>query len=184
MGGLRTGLFRAHVGRGADHLFEAREQGLVGELRIGSLGDAEVDDLRHWLRAVLYGDEDVAGFEVAVDDAFLMGVLHRAADLDEQVEPLPGAEVFLVAVGGDRDATHQFHDEEWPALAALATIDDAGDVRVVHHRQRLALGFEAGDELSGVHARLEDLDRNPTAHRSALLRHVDRAEPALTNPLQ
>ena len=73
------------------------------------------------LRAVLDADEDVAGYEVAVDEASLVGVWHRAADLEEQVQPLRGAEVFLVAVGGDRDATHQFHDEQRPALAALVS---------------------------------------------------------------
>ena len=35
--------------------------------------------------------------EVAVDDAFLVGVLHRLADRDEQLQPLAGRELVLVA---------------------------------------------------------------------------------------
>jgi hypothetical protein len=51
----------------------------VEPLAPGRLGDAEVDDLGHRL-AVLLGDEDVGRLEVAVDDALLVGVLHRLAD--------------------------------------------------------------------------------------------------------
>ena len=51
------------------------------------LGDAEVDHLRH-RPAVLHGDQDVRRLDVAVDDALLVGVLDRLADLDEQLQPL------------------------------------------------------------------------------------------------
>ena len=53
---------------------------VVGQAVPGRLGDAEVDDLRHRL-AVVDRDEDVRRLEVAVNDAFLVGVLHRLADL-------------------------------------------------------------------------------------------------------
>ena len=69
---------------------EAGEQRLLGQLLPGRLGHAEVDDLRHRL-AVVQGDQDVGRLEVAVDDALLMGVLHRLADGDEQLQPLPRA---------------------------------------------------------------------------------------------
>ena len=88
--GVGAGLLRAHVGRGADHLLEAGEERLVGEVGLHRLGDAEVDHLGHRLGAVLDGDEDVAGLEVAVDDAFLVGVLDGAADLEEELEALRG----------------------------------------------------------------------------------------------
>ena len=39
--------------------------------------------------AVVQRDQDVRRLEVAVDDPLLMGVLHRLADLDEQLQPLP-----------------------------------------------------------------------------------------------
>jgi hypothetical protein len=39
-------------------------------------------------------DQDVRGFDVAMDDALLMGVLDGLGDLDEQVEPLPGGRLF------------------------------------------------------------------------------------------
>ena len=40
--------------------------------------------------AVVQRDQDVGRLEVAVDDPLLVGVLHRPADLDEQLEPLAG----------------------------------------------------------------------------------------------
>ena len=44
------------------------------------LGDAEVDHFGDGAVVVL-GHEDVRGFDVAVDDALLMGMLHGLADL-------------------------------------------------------------------------------------------------------
>ena len=113
-----------------------------------------------------------------------MRVLHGAADLDEEMEPLLGVEVFLVAEGGDRGAAHQFNHEVEPPLLGLAAVEDAGDVRVVHHGERLALGLEAGDDLARVHACLEDFDRDAAADRFGLIGHVDGAEATLADFLK
>src|SRR6266699_2773976 len=43
-------------------------------------------------------------------------------------------------------------------------IKHLGDVRVVHHRQRLPLRLEPGDDLLGVHAQLDDLERDAATH--------------------
>ena len=59
---------------------------MVGQLQLGRLGHAEVDDLRR-RPAVDLGDQHVARLEVAVDDPLLVGVLHRLADRDEQLQP-------------------------------------------------------------------------------------------------
>jgi hypothetical protein len=61
-------------------MLELGEDGLVGQFLLGGLGDAEVDDLGHGAPS-LTGDEDVGGLDVAVDDALLVGVLDRLADL-------------------------------------------------------------------------------------------------------
>ena len=55
---------------------------------------------------------------------------------------------------------------------------------MVHHRQGLPLGLEAGDDLAGVHSRLDDLQGDLAADRLPLLGHVDHAHPALANLLQ
>ncbi len=66
-------------------------EALVGQLEFRRLGDAEVDDLGRG-PAVDLGDQHVAGLQVAVDDPLLVGVLHRLADGDEQLQPGPDRE--------------------------------------------------------------------------------------------
>ena len=55
---------------------------------------------------------------------------------------------------------------------------------MVHQRQRLALGLEPGDDLPGVHAKPDDLERDPAADGFFLLGHVDRAAAALADLLE
>ena len=133
---------------------------------------------------VVLGDEDVRGLEVAVDDALLVGVLDGLADRREQFEPLAEREVFFVAVLGDGDAFDQLHHEVRPAGVGRAGVEHLGDVRMVHHRQRLPLGLEAGDHLPGVHARLDDLQRDRPLDRLGLLGHEDDAHAAFADLLQ
>ena len=101
-----------------------------------------------------------------------------------KIEPLPRGKIVLVAILGDLDAAHQFHDEVGPAGVGGARVEHLGDVRMVHHRQRLALGFEAGDDRLGVHAQLDDLERDAAAHRFLLLGHVNHAAAAFADFLE
>src|SRR6266852_4234271 len=55
---------------------------------------------------------------------------------------------------------------------------------MVHHRQRLPLGLEAGYHVLGIHARLEDFEGHLAAKRLLLLRHVHDTEAALADLLQ
>ena len=47
---------------------------------------------------------------------------------------------------------------------------------MVHQGQRLALGFEAGDHITGVHPRLDDLEGNFPANRLLLLGDENKAK--------
>jgi hypothetical protein len=55
---------------------------------------------------------------------------------------------------------------------------------VIHERQRLALRFESGHHLRGVHPRLDDLERDLASYRSGLLGEPHLAHPALAGALQ
>ncbi len=66
----------------------------------------------------------------------------------------------------------------------VAGVEDPGDVLVVHHRQGLALGLEAGDDLAAVHAGLDDLERDLAADRLLLLGHVDDAHAPFADLLE
>ena len=61
------------------------------------------------------------------------------------------------------------------------SVKHAGDVRVVHERQRLPFGLEARQHLAGVHAELDDLEGHAAADRFLLLGHPDGAHAAFTN---
>ena len=65
-----------------------------------------------------------------------------------------------------------------------AGIEHLGDVRMVHQRQGLPLGLEAGDDLPAVHARLDDLEGDLAADRLCLLGHVDDAHAAFADLLE
>src|SRR5579871_1660944 len=80
---------------------ELGKQGALGEPLVDGLGDAEVDHLRHRF-IVVHGDQHVTGLQVAVDDPFLVGVLQRGADLNEQLKPLAGGQLVFVTEDRDR----------------------------------------------------------------------------------
>jgi hypothetical protein len=52
---------------------------------------------------------------------------------------------------------------------------------VVHQRQGLPLGFEAGDHFAGIEPRLDDLQRHPTAHGVLLFGHEHQAHAPLAD---
>jgi hypothetical protein len=85
---------------------------------------------------------------------------------------------------GNGNAAEELHHEVRAARVGRAGVEDAGDVGVVHHRQRLAFRFEARDDLPAVHARLDDLQRYLAAHRVVLLGHVHHAHPTAADLLQ
>ncbi len=85
---------------------------------------------------------------------------------------------------GDRDPAHQVHDEEGSSGVGGAGIEHLGDVGMVHEGQGLALGLEAGDDLAGVHAGLDDLECDLAADRFLLLGHVDGAHAPFADLLE
>ncbi len=63
-------------------------------------------------------------------------------------------------------------------------IENLGDVRVVHDRQGLALGFEAGHDFPRIHADLDYFESDAAFDRLFLLGHIDDAEAAFAEFLQ
>ena len=119
-----------------------------------------------------------------MNDALLMGVLDRVADRHEQFQALARRQMVVIAIPGDGHAVDQFHDEIRPAGFRGPGVQDAGDVDMVHHCQGLPFGLEAGDDLSGVHAWLDDFQSDLAANRRMLLGHEDDAKAALAELLQ
>ena len=111
-------------------------------------------------------------------------MLNRVANRHEEFEPLTSAQVGLVAILRDRDTLHQFHHEIRTPRLRRTRVENFGDVRVIHHRQRLAFRLEPGDHLLGIHPRLDDFQRHLATNGLALLRHVDGAHAPFADRLK
>ena len=126
-------------------------------------------------------DENVRRLDVAVDDAFLVRMLDRLTNLDEQFEPFLGGKLVLVAVIGDANAPHQFHHKVGPARFGCARIQHFSDVGMIHHRQRLPLRLKPCNHRLGVHAQLDDLQRDTSPDRLGLFGDIDHAATTFTD---
>ena len=151
-----------------------RVQRVFSQRLVHRLGQPEVDHLRYGL-AVVQTDQDVARLQVAVNDALLVGVLHRLADRREQREPLRDAQAGVVAILRKRDAFDILHDEERPAALGRAAVEHLGDVRMIHYRQGLPLRLEARQDGFRVHSRFDQFQRHLAANRLRLLGDPDRS---------
>src|SRR5262245_2125808 len=78
---------------------------------------------------------------------------------------------------------HEFYDEKGPARFGSSCVEHASNVRVIHHCQGLALGFEARDHRLGVHPQLNNFERDSPPHRLLLFREVDDSATAFADPL-
>ena len=110
--------------------------------RRSHLGEAEIEHFH----AIARADEDVGGFDVAVDDARGMRGVQRVGNLDAHVEQRVQAQ----RTGGEpilqRRALQILHDDERPPVL-LADVVDRADVRVVQRRRRLRFAREPAQRL-------------------------------------
>ena len=140
--------------------------GLVGgEVhRLQLLGDAEVEQLHHAVRA----DHDVGGLEVAVDHRVLVGVSHCLTHRPEQRQPLPDAALVAAAPGGERLAVHELHREPRRPVGQGVGIVEPGDAGIVELRQGALLGQEPLAAARGEPGVGEDLDGGLAAEVGAI----------------
>ena len=178
-----TRLFGAHVKRGAHHLAEAGKERLLGQPGVRRFGHAEVDYLGN-RRIVTQRDHHIRRLDVAVDNSLLVGVLNSLANQNKELQTFSSHHIALIAEVRDRNATDQLHNEVRPARLGCSGVEDLSDVGMVHDRQRLAFGLESGDDLLGIHPRLDDLQSHLAANRLLLFGHEDHAKTAFADLLQ
>ena len=139
-GWLAGGEFRGHVGRGAE------ETGGEGELRvvggIGEAGEAEVGDAGF----AIGGEEDVRRFEVAVEDALLVGVGDGAGGFFEETGGGGwGGETGAEGIG-EGAALDEFHGVVGLPVA-VAEVEDGDDAVVAETGGGLGFAAEAACEI-------------------------------------
>ena len=119
----------------------------LGFLRLGraSRGDfreAEVEDFG----VAAFGDENVGGLDVAMDDAFGVGGVECVGDFDGDAEET----IEFEGLAGDdvleRDAIEKFHGDEGCAVF-FADVVDGADVGMIERGGGLGFALEAGEGL-------------------------------------
>src|ERR1700689_931549 len=83
------------------------------------------------------------GFRVAMNNCFLMRVLHAFTYFCENKQALARRETLLVAVFGDGQALHILHGKVRLAFGRGTGVENLGDGGVIHHGKRLPLQIEA-----------------------------------------
>ena len=106
------------------------------------LGQAEVADLGMSVAV----QQDVAGLEIAVDDAVLVGVGHGLGHLPDQLAGLPRRQRTMLDPIRQAAPFDVAHREVVLALV-LPDLEDGHDARVVELGSRLGLPAEALDLL-------------------------------------
>jgi len=114
-------------------------------------------------------DQHVRRLEIAVNDALLVRVLNGVADVGGERNAVGDGHPVPFAEGRDGLPANVLHHEEGPAVGARAGVEHPRDPGVIHERQGLALGLEPRDGVRGVHADLDDLERDFAANGLDLL---------------
>ena len=130
---------RAGVVAGHAHAAEAGFLEIFGEAEVGDFGAVAVE-------------QDVVRFDVAVDEAFLVGGGEAFERLQRPRHEHIGRDGAAAGLGdiGQRAAVAVFHDEEEGALVGAA-VEEADDVRMLEPGDDLHFAFEV---LDGARFRL------------------------------
>lgn len=138
--GVGGDLFGGHISGGAD---DATDDGLKVTRSRGVSSDAKVCNDG----ASVVFDEDVFGFEVAVDDFDAVGGIESFADLDGEVvgfEEREGSAMFKDTIKGL--AVDQFH-REIIASVFFAKIEDPSDVAVCNFSGESNFALKTSEDL-------------------------------------
>ena len=178
-GGVAGGLFGGHVVEGSEEGTDFGSGGGGVEVGVGGFGEAEVEDFG--LAGV--GDEDVGGFQIAVDDALGVGVVDGVGDEGDEGEAFAKGEVFRLGVGVEREAVDELHGEvglETEGRVLSSGVEDGGDIGMLEKSEDFGFEVEAFEGGRGKVAGTNDLEGDD-AVGLLLDGFVDRAHAAFAD---
>ena len=182
---LATGLFGRHVGDGADGGAGAGEkqslridEGLAAKVSMvlrQELGEAKIENFD----GAAPGDENVGGFDVAVDDAFFVGGVEGVGQLDADVDRARNRE----GTEGDQFVEglpfEQLHGDEGPASVFFDGVNDA-NAGMIERGGSAGFTEEAFESLRIAVGVLREEFQGYAAAEFGVFSFVDNAHPALT----
>jgi hypothetical protein len=160
-------------------------------LRVGCLGRAVVsqdrvaaDGFRETevenLHATVGGDEDVLGFQVAMDNPLVMSRRQPVGDRRREIDGLEERQGTLRQAGSKRVAGQQLGDDVGSA-AIVADVIERQDVGMRERRDRLGFSLEPIERGAvGCESRRQDLDRH-LAIEPRIAGAIHLAHPAFAN---
>ena len=123
---------------------------LLLALRVGGFaarGDAEVQDFREVGFTRTRRENDVLGFEIAVDDALHVRFVERAAHLAHDLDDAIGGDRSLLGDDvGERLSRDELHRNVEGAVVRRAEVEDLDRIRVLELRDGAALAVKARDD--------------------------------------
>src|SRR5690606_37555581 len=129
-------------------------------LDIERLRDAEIEQFH----LAVGGHQDVGRLDVPMHDQMAMGMGDRAANLDEQPQPIAATEPMLVAIPIDRRALDMFHGQPRSAGGVDSAVQVARDARIRQAREDAAFEQEALDQVFRSGAARHPLERRTLAN--------------------
>jgi hypothetical protein len=177
--GFALGLFWAHVQRRPQEGTAASDFGhglrVFGFQRFR---DAEVEDFDEEV-GFFFDQEDVVGFQVAMDDVLLVRAHHGARDLAHDFPRVAGREASVARQArGKGFAGEEFHHQVGAFVDA--EVEDLHDVRASERRCRSCLAFEATSDVGiGRQAGVDEFDGYFGTQRE-VFRHPHGAHAAAT----
>src|SRR5262249_59798606 len=114
-----------------------------GRFRLDELGEPEIQDLH----AAVRGEEDVLGFEVAVDDPLVMSRGEAVRDAERVLDELALRQPAASQALPQRLSFEQLRNDEGCAVLGADVVDDE-DVGMAQSANRLDLLLEAAQAVA------------------------------------
>ncbi len=145
----------------------------------GKLGEAEIENLH----VTALGDEDVAGFNVAMNDAFGMGGVEAVGNLNCEADQGLGVERTAGNHGAQSKAVEELHDEVRVTFL-FGDLVNGADVGMVQGRGGAGLAAKAFERLRVVGKFVRQEFERDEAAELQIFGLVDDAHPTATESFE
>lgn len=157
---IAASLFGRHITRSADSKARFGE-GWGIFIAVGEdASDAEVEDLEGASVVGAFDQDEVFGFEIAVNDALAVGKIEGTEKLLEDLDQdVAGWDTKALDMPLKGFAFEPLHDQERAETGHMTEVDDLNDIFVAESSKKAGFAFESLDHegVSGK-VRMEDLD--------------------------